>query len=90
MLTSQQKHKTWQNDDKTKVTIEDTASVAKQEEKIIKKLREQQHHKQQKHKNQKTFYNCLNKLRSKSFATTKPASQHERLHEVHEEVSFFN
>lgn len=58
-------------------TVEGTAF---EEQKIIKKLREQQSCKQQAVKSQKTLHKCLNRILRKS-------SQHQRLLEVHDEVS---
>jgi hypothetical protein len=62
------------------VTVEDAASVAT-EKKIIKKLREQQN---KNNKQNKSLYKCLNKF------LNKVSTQHERLHDLNEEVSFFN
>ena len=72
-----------QNYDESKVkevAVEDAASVAT-EKKIIKKLREQQNN----NKQNKSLYKCLNKFLSKV------STQHERLHDLNEEVrTFFN
>ena len=55
--------------------------AAMEEQKIIKKLREQQNYKQQAVKSQKTLHKCLSRILRKS------SSQHQRLVEVHDEVS---
>lgn len=64
-----------------KVSVEDAASVALEEQKIIKKLREQQNCKQQAVKSQRTLHKCLNRILRKTSA------HHQQLVEVSDEVS---
>lgn len=51
-----------------KMTVNDLASVAT-EEKIIKKLREQQKDKQEAEENRKTFHKCLHKILNRKHRT---------------------
>lgn len=67
-----------------KVTTEDAASVAAEEQKIIKKLREQQNQKHKAESSQRALHKCLDRILSKSSA----AAHHQRLVEVHDEVSW--
>jgi len=62
-----------------KMTVDDFASVATEEEKFITRLREQQKDKRGADENRKTFHKCLNKYFSKHHRT------HQLLNEVHEE-----
>lgn len=63
------------------MTTEDITNVAMEEQKIIKKLREQQNHKQKAEKSQQTLHKCLDRILRKSSA------HHQRLEEVQDEVS---
>lgn len=68
------------NDSSSKMTTVEGAAI--EEQKIIKKLREQQNCKQQAVKSQKTLHKCLSRILRKSSA------QHQRLVEVQDEVSW--
>lgn len=66
-----------------KLTVNDLASVAT-EEKFIKRLKEQQHDKQEAEENRKTLHKCLHKILSRKHRT------HQQLNEVvQEEVRYF-
>jgi hypothetical protein len=68
------------------VTTEDIASVAMEEQRIIKKLREQQNHKQKAEKSQQTLHKCLDRILRKSSTS----AHHQRLVEVQDEVSLLD
>lgn len=66
-----------------KLTVNDLASVAT-EEKFIKRLKEQQHDKQEAEENRKTLHKCLHKILNRRHRT------HQQLNEVvQEEVRYF-